>query len=387
MKIIYINDQIFPNKDTDAEQIMQTVSALFENGVDIEVLLPEKWNEKKRLTIETLEQYYQIKFNCKLGLIKSCFPFLRFFEKYGHAFASLFYKNIKNADLIYTRNLPTVIAFVLFSQKPVIYETFRNWPDQLFFMKPFFRWLNKRKNFLGAILHSSFAMQSYLKIGIPKEKLLTAHNGYNPSHILPRISKTDARKQLNLPLNKKIVVYSGNVSVKKGIGIILDMAKTLNNVLFIIVGSKNQGEIEIAAKKINNVTIIGWQKFKATIPYLYAGDVLIIPPTTGPLKKVGNTVLPIKTFLYLATGRAIFAPKSPDLIELLENNKNAILVEPDNLENSINVLKELLENDEKIEKIGKNALEMSKDLTYFNRTKKILNFIEKRLENYGKNNE
>ena len=89
----------------------------------------------------------------------------------------------------------------------------------------------------------------------------------------------------------------------------------------------------------------------------------------------------------MATGRAIFAHKSPDLIELLENNKNAILVEPDNLENSINVLKELLENDEKIEQIGKNALEMSKDLTYFNRTKKILNFIEKRLENYGKNNE
>ncbi len=382
MKILYINDQIFPCKDTDAEQIMQTVSSLSENSADVELLLPEKWGEKNRLTTEVLEEYYQLKVNCKLSFFKSCFPSFRFFEKYGHAFVSAVLKDVKDFDIIYTRNLPTLVAFIIFSKKPVIYETFRNWPDQLFFMKPLFKWLNNRKQFLGAVLHSSFAKQSYLNIGLPEKKLLTAHNGYNPNHILPRISKKEAREQLNLPIDKKIIVYTGNVSVKKGIGMILDLAEQLNDSFFVIVGSKEEGEIENRAKDIKNVKIIKWQKFKQTMPYLYASDVLIIPPTTGPLKKVGNTVLPIKTFLYLATGRAIFAPKSPDLIEILENDKNAILVEPDNLEIATEKLKELVENDEKLDKIAKNALKMSEELTYFNRAGKILNFIENRLKDF-----
>src|ERR1700760_3858052 len=67
-------------------------------------------------------------------------------------------------------------------------------------------------------------------------------------------------------------------------------------------------------------------------PYLFAADILIIPPSRAPLDRFGDCVLPLKTFAYLAAGRAILAPRSPDTAELLRDGETALLVPPDDSE-------------------------------------------------------
>jgi len=192
MKILYINDQIFPNTETDGEQIMQTVSTLSLNGAILTFLIPRSWR-KKGVLVSELEKYYQINGRFTVETVSSFFPSLRFFEKYGHAIRSLFSKKVKEADVIYSRNLPTIVMMLIFTKKPVVYETFRNWPDQLFYMPLLFKWLGNRKKFLGAVLHSNFAAESYRKIGFPEHKLFPIHNGYDPERIKPVLTKNEAR--------------------------------------------------------------------------------------------------------------------------------------------------------------------------------------------------
>src|SRR5262249_43065578 len=80
---------------------------------------------------------------------------------------------------------------------------------------------------------------------------------------------------------------------------------------FILVGSEGDGPVEAAAHQIPNVSLVPWQPFGQLPPWLYAADVLLIPPSLDPLRRHGNTVLPIKLFLYLGAGRALLAPRAP----------------------------------------------------------------------------
>jgi len=196
---------------------------------------------------------------------------------------------------------------------------------------------------------------------------------------MPVLSKEDARTKLDLPKNRKIATYAGNISPKKGIGIILDLAESNKDAYFVLAGSKERTEIEEKAEKMENVRIVPWLKFDKVVEYLYASDILILPPTTGPLQKVGNTVLPIKTFLYMACSRVIFGPDSPDLKGVLTDGINAKLVEPDSFEKADAGLKELLQNDELCEKLETQAYLDVKDDTYLKRSADIIDFIKEKL--------
>ena len=109
----------------------------------------------------------------------------------------------------------------------------------------------------------------------------------------------------------------------------LDAARLLPEVLFLLVGSTGDGPIERAAAAIPNVRIIGWQPPERLTHYLSAADILLVPPSSQPLARFGSTVLPLKLFLYMASGRAIVAGATPDVQELLVHGRNALLCRPD----------------------------------------------------------
>ena len=72
-----------------------------------------------------------------------------------------------------------------------------------------------------------------------------------------------------------------------------------------------------------------WAEPAALPAWLQAADVLLIPPSQAPLQRYRNCVLPMKLFAYLAAGRPILAPASPDTAELLKDQENALLVPPE----------------------------------------------------------
>lgn len=383
MKIAYLTDQVLPQTATDTAQLMAMVSAFGAAGADVTLVAPHRFGRPDP-TVDALCEYYEVAPTFQARFVPSIYPSVRGVEKAAHGIVGPWSDAARGADVVYTRNLPIVGPALLFRRTPVAYETYRPWPRQKPWSARFFRYLGNHPGFAGAVLHSQLAFDSYVASSVPADKLLVAHNGYDPRQIEPRLSRPEARAQVGLAREGRVVCYAGRIGPHKGIGTILDMAAALPEVRFVLVGSEGQGPIEQRAATMANVTMVPWQPFTRTLPYLYASDVLLIPPTRGPLEKTGNTVLPIKTFLYMATGRPILGPATPDLQELLRDGHNARLVQPDDANAAVGALRGMLDDEPGRERLGQQAQADVAPLTWHSRAQRILSFLDERLAARGR---
>lgn len=372
MRILYIYDAFMPDTGADTEQVVNTVSALSRQGHTLELLLPGLSTGPGDSA--RLREYYQVEGDFQLHLLKRRYHGLRGFEKWSHALRAIRHPAVTSADLIYTRNLPAAWSFLRNGHR-VVYEHFRPWGDQHPPLQPFLRHILRHPNLVGAVFHSQHALQSYLRLGIPESRLLVAHNGWDPARMEPRLSRAEARTMLGLEPNRFTVVYSGRMNARKGLDLILETARRAPELGFVLVGSEAEGPVEKKARSLPNVRVVPWQRFSDLAPWLYAADVLVIPPSLAPLERHGNTVLPIKVFLYLAAGRVLLAPIAPDTAELLTDGRNAALVPPGDVEATIARLRSLAANPEEAERLGQSALTTARSLTWDARATRISEFI------------
>jgi glycosyltransferase involved in cell wall biosynthesis len=284
----------------------------------------------------------------------------------------------ESADVVwYTRNLPLALA-ALARGRTVVYETYRPWPDQYPVLRPLLRRMGRSPRFVGAILHSDVARQSFLRLGVPEDKLLLAHNGFDPRRLEPVLDASTARGKLGLPLDTTIVVYTGRVDAKKGLDSVLQMAHRRPDVLFLLVGSKRPDAFTERASHVDNVRLIPWQSYEDISDWLYAADVLLLPPSSDPHERHGDTVLPMKLFSYLAVGRPILARGTEDIREVLRDGDNAILVPPADVDAAVASLGQLIDDPALRERLASNARRDSKAYTWDARAERIDRFLAKR---------
>jgi glycosyltransferase involved in cell wall biosynthesis len=146
-----------------------------------------------------------------------------------------------------------------------------------------------------------------------------------------------------------------------------------------LVGSHGDGAIEAMAQGVANVRIIPWQSPEALAGYIFAADVLLIPPSSRPLAEFGSTVLPLKLYLYMGAGRPILAGDTPDVREVLENGRNALLCRPDCLESLVAGIGALTRDTALAQRLAATALADSRDFTWSARARKIAALLESRL--------
>jgi glycosyltransferase involved in cell wall biosynthesis len=260
-----------------------------------------------------------------------------------------------------------------------VYEHFRPWGDQIPPLQPFLRAVLRHPNLVGAVFHSQHARDSYRRLGVPEDRMLVAHNGWDPARMEPRLARAEARARLGVESGRFTVVYSGRMNARKGLEILLDAARAAPDIGFILVGSEGEGPIEAAARTLPNVRIVPWQRFADLAPWLYAADALVIPPSLEPLQRHGNTVLPIKLFLYLAAGRVIVAPVAPDTAELLSDDRNAVLVPAGDRHALVAALRRLAGDPARATRLAAAALETAATLTWDARAGLIERFLITRL--------
>jgi glycosyltransferase involved in cell wall biosynthesis len=221
----------------------------------------------------------------------------------------------------------------------------------------------------------------YLSLGLKQEKLVVAHNGVDLEEFESILSKEEARKQVGLPIEKKIVCYSGNTYSGRGIELLIEAALELKDVLFLIVGgleSDNARYKSIAqSKRVKNFSLVGFVPHKSVNLYLSSADVLVMPYTSIMTIRDGTTAMqftsPIKLFEYMASCRPIVATSLPSVKEILVDGSNALLAEPDSLDSLVDSIKRVLENTVLAEKLATQAWFDVKKYTWEERVKKILN--------------
>lgn len=280
----------------------------------------------------------------------------------------------RRADFIYTRNLWVSWISILCGQR-VVFDHYRPWPDQI---PPLQFWLYKlftHKRFLGSICHSEYTRQKYIELGVPAAKLHCVHNGFEPARFAAPIPLAEAKRQIGLAPSAKTVVYTGRINRKKGLELVIAAARQLPELTFILVGSYGDGPIERLAAELPNIHVIPWQSEAALARYIFAADVLLIPPSLRPLAKFGSTVLPLKLFFYLGSGRPILAGNTPDVAEVLHDDETALLVPPDDLPALVAGLRRLTSDEALAARLAANAYTDSRNYTWEARAKKIAAII------------
>jgi glycosyltransferase involved in cell wall biosynthesis len=368
VKILYVYDTPMPDTGADTEQVVNTLSALARRGHATELLIPGPVTGPG--DADALRRYYHVEGNVGLHLLHWHFHGLRALEKWSHALRAPRHPAVAGADLVYTRNLPGAWSFLRDGGR-VVYEHFRPWGDQIPPLQPFLRGVLRHPNLVGAIFHSQHTLESFRRLGVPDERMLVAHNGWDPARMEPRLTRAEARARLGLAVERFTVVYSGRMNARKGLEILLDAARAAPEIAFVLVGSEGEGPIESAAKSLVNVRVVPWQRFGELAPWLYAADVLAIPPSLEPLQRHGNTVLPIKLFLYLAAGRVILAPVAPDTAELLTSGENAALVPAGDPRALTETLRALAADPARAGRLADAALETARALTWEARAERI----------------
>ena len=167
------------------------------------------------------------------------------------------------------------------------------------------------------------------------------------------------------------MVYTGRVNHKKGLELVIEAAKQLPHLTFLFVGSYGEGPVEKQAQSVPNIRIIPWQTEETLGQYIFAADVLLIPPSLQPLAKFGSTVLPLKLFFYLGSGRPILAGNTPDVAEVLKHDETALLCRPDSLEALVAGLTALTSDDTLANRLAEGARTDSQNYTWSARAQKI----------------
>jgi len=290
----------------------------------------------------------------------------------------VFRREFRQADLVYTRNLWMAWLALLFGQR-VVFDHYRPWPAQIPPLQLWIRRLMCHRRFLVNISHSEYTRARYLDLGIPPDKLRCVHNGFEPSRLAALLPLEVAKRRIGVESDQKTVVYTGRINHKKGLELVIEAARRLPDHLFILVGSQARGAIEALASTVTNVRVVPWQSPEEIGAYIFAAEVLLIPPSLKPLAEFGSTVIPLKLYLYLASGRPILAGDTPDLRELLQHGRNALLCQPDCVQSLVAAIRRLTGDPELARRLAATALADSRDLTWDARARTIAAIVGERL--------
>lgn len=365
------------SREAGREQTLNTVAALGRQGCEVTLLAPRRPADPS-LAADEVAAYFDVQAN---------FAFVQLPWRWvsPQAVPSLLWLRralrdplVGTAEVLLSR-IPAMLAVGSASPIPFATDHYRPWPDDLPVLRPLIRHTARAPLCLGTILHSSFAAQSYHRCGIPDEQLLVAHNGADLNRFKPRQTSAEARHALGLDPARPLVVYAGRINRSKGLEQVLALAQMRPQVAFVLVGSEQDGAIEQAARGCENVTIVPWQDPRDLPTWLYAADVLVVPPSRAPLERFGNCVLPLKLFAYLAAGRLILAPRSPDTADLLRHGENAWLIEPEVPALAAEALDLLLGDAALAARLGASALRDAEGLSWDTRASRIADFLTQRL--------
>lgn len=365
MKLIYLANIRLPTEKAHGVQIMKTCEAFSLNDIDTQLIVPWRFNRLKEDTFE----YYNIRGKFKITKIPSL-DLVRFgrvgfrIQSFSFSLFALFYLFFKKTDIIYSRD-EAVLFCLLFLKKPIFWEVHANRYN--YFVKSLI------KRCAGIVTITDGLKDFYVNKGALPNKIIVASDGIDLADFSNKFDKISVRKELGLPIDKKIVLYVGRLDGWKGVETFLDASKILpENIKAVIIGGEPQ-QVSRLKKEYEKVIFLGFLPYRELAKNQKAADVLIIP-NTGKDEISARFTSPLKLFAYMASGRPIIASDLPSLREVL-SDENACFFEADNPQSLASSIVNLLNDEEKQDKISKQSLRDVIKYSWNCRAQKIISFI------------
>ncbi|MFA5145023.1 MAG: glycosyltransferase [Candidatus Omnitrophota bacterium] len=204
-------------------------------------------------------------------------------------------------------------------------------------------------------------------IGVPEKKIRIYTQWVNQEIFRPLL-KNECRKKLNLK-GEFFVLFVGRLIEKKGVLVLLDVARKLPEINFIFVGSGPVlGRLLDAKTYLNNIFVAG-EKNQEEISIFYgASDVVVVPSQYE--EGFARVVLEA-----LFSGRPVIAVNKGCLVEML-NKDVGILVDP-SIENLAKAIKSLYHDSAYLTNITSNTRLYALNRFSENNAKAIMGSYEK----------
>ncbi|MCC7430932.1 glycosyltransferase [bacterium] len=221
---------------------------------------------------------------------------------------------------------------------------------------PVLRRFNKYalKNAQGITCNSEFLAKETEKLGIPKEKIRVVNTGIDKTIFFPQ-SKTETRKLLNLPQNKKIVLFAGHLIPIKGIDVLLNawkifLEKEPDSQLVLCGNSELLGDYRKLTKGLEiskNVMFRPSIAHSEMRNWFGACDVFVLPSR--------NEGFPAVLMEAMSCGRPVVASKVGGIPEIVSSDEVGILVEPENIAELVKALQNAFTKNWDAQKISEAA--------------------------------
>jgi glycosyltransferase involved in cell wall biosynthesis len=350
MKIAYLSASLVPSKTANSVHVMKMCQAFAKEGHDVTLYARES-GEK----VEGEYKYYGVD-EC-FDIEKFSWPPVRGIGGllYGKKIKKHFLNNTK-PDIVYGRDLYSLLEAASVTNAEIYYEA--HTPPYNRFNKRREQKLFSHKNFTRLVVISDALKKEYL-LQFPKlteDQIFTAHDGAD----LPDLHRRKEQRQLQgeSPVN---IGYVGHLYAGKGMEVIEAAAPHLPDYSFHIIGGKTE-DIDYWRKKVSseNVYFYGHVSHGELDQFYHQFDIVLAPyqkkvETAGGGDDIGRWMSPLKIFEYMANEKAIISSNLPVIKEVLIDETNSLLCEPEDTQAWVDAIRRLAEDSRLKEKLEKNA--------------------------------
>lgn len=376
MRLLYVHGNYIDSESANIVQVFNMCQAFVQCGVKVTLAIPApsgKLTNINSLVTSILGQdpLFQIEIYKKFTVAGR-------FNILGNYISSRKIFESAKVDFCFVRD-PLLMHLSLKSGLPTVFESHghrlhesstilnRLWTKNVL--------LNANNKSLLRFVTISQALADFWQIkGVPKHKIITLHDGFNPQIFGIQKTQVEARQDVGLPKEQKIVIYAGSLKPDRHIERIIQLAAIFPDVLFVIVGGPDKRKVyyEELSNKLEYINVI----WKGHIPhakvatYLQSADVLLMlwswdVPTI-------DYCSPMKVFEYMASGRIIVGEAFPTILEVLTDGKDAYLAIPDSFNLLVQKLRTALNQENHGSMAAKSRNQALRKYTWTNRAKKII---------------
>jgi len=188
-----------------------------------------------------------------------------------------------------------------------------------------------------------------LEGGVEIGRMITVPNGIS-TDLLDAIVQGAAGEVEN---RRPVVAYAGVIGYNQNLGVLLEAARVLPDIDFVLAG--DGPELPLLKKKaaelgLGNVWFRGYLNRERLLELYRRSDVLIAHVKSSPT--IDATMIPIKLFEYMATGKPIIYAGRGAAAELLEDIGCAVMVTPEDPAAMSTAIAELLGDPERMRVLG-----------------------------------
>ena len=168
--------------------------------------------------------------------------------------------------------------------------------------------------------------------------------------IVPMSRLTNYRRELGVD-ESLVVMYAGNVGFSQSLELMIEAARVLPNVIFVINGEgAARKSLEAKAHALSNVKFGDYQDASRLSEVLATGDLHVVPLRRG----LGSVSVPSKTYSILAAGRPICAAIDLDteVPRILAASNAGVCVEPDDQAAFVSAIAAMIGDRKSLEEMG-----------------------------------